>query len=122
LRDEPATTGAAPPRTAAAAASLAASATPPAAPAAAPAATGLTGWAVQIAATTTESDAQRMLAEARSAVGRRLGNARPVTERVDRNTGPLYRARFAGFSDRSAADAACQALRRSDYACMTVRL
>jgi D-alanyl-D-alanine carboxypeptidase len=120
VREEPATTGAAPPRTAAAAVSLAASATPAAA--AAPAAPALTGWAVQIAATTTESDAQRMLAEARSAVGRRLGNARPVTERVERNTGPLYRARFAGFSDRSAADAACQALRRNDYACMAVRL
>jgi hypothetical protein len=77
---------------------------------------------VQIAATATEADAQRMLREARETVGRRLGNARPVTERVQRGGATLFRARFAGFGDRGAAEAACQALKRNDYACMTIRL
>jgi D-alanyl-D-alanine carboxypeptidase (penicillin-binding protein 5/6) len=77
---------------------------------------------VQIAATNTESDAQRMLREAREALGRRLATATPVTERVQRGNATLYRARFAGFTDRSQAEAACQALKRNDYDCMAIRL
>lgn len=104
-------------------ASTAAPAPPaPAAPPREVAAEPAGGWVVQIAATATEADAQRMLREARETVGRRLGNARPVTERVQRGGATLFRARFAGFGDRGAAEAACQALKRNDYACMTIRL
>ncbi len=87
-----------------------------------PPAVAQSGWVVQIAATNTESDAQRMLREAREALGRRLATATPVTERVQRGNATLYRARFAGFTDRSQAEAACQALKRNDYDCMAIRL
>lgn len=94
----------------------------PQTPAAPPPAANLSGWVVQIAATNSESDAQRMLREAREAAGRRLASATPVTERVQRGNATLYRARFAGFADRSQAEAACQALKRNDYDCMAIRL
>lgn len=82
----------------------------------------LTGWVVQIAATNTEQDAQRMLTQARESVGRPLAGARLVTERVQRGNATLFRARFAGFADRGAAEAACAALKRGDYDCMAIRL
>jgi D-alanyl-D-alanine carboxypeptidase len=77
---------------------------------------------VQIAATNSEQDAQRMLTQARESVGRPLAGARLVTERVQRGNATLFRARFAGFADRGAAEAACAALKRGEYDCMAIRL
>jgi D-alanyl-D-alanine carboxypeptidase len=91
---------------------------PPAANRSAP----VTGWVVQIGATASESMAQQMLKEAQDSAGRRLGRVRPVTERVQRGSSTLYRARFAGFDDRSQAEAACAVLKRNDYDCMAIRL
>jgi D-alanyl-D-alanine carboxypeptidase len=77
-------------------------------------------WSIQIGAFPTEAAAQETLREAREASGRQLGSADPYTEKVERSGMTLVRARFAGF-DRASADAACRALRSSDYDCMPVR-
>lgn len=82
----------------------------------------LSGWVVQIAATNSETEAQRILKEARDSVGRTLRAAKPVTERVAKGSQTLYRARFAGFSDKNSAEKACAALKRSDYSCLTLKL
>ena len=55
-------------------------------------------------------------------VYKRQAQATPVTETVNRGGTTLVRARFAGFSDRRAADAACAALVRQDFDCMAIRL
>ncbi|MBL8569951.1 MAG: serine hydrolase [Phreatobacter sp.] len=77
-------------------------------------------WSIQIGAFPTEEAAQATLREAREASGRQLGAADPYTEKVERSGMTLVRARFAGF-DRASADAACRALRTSDYDCIPVR-
>lgn len=82
----------------------------------------LTGWVVQIAAANSETEAQRILRAARESAGPRLSHAQPLTERVQKGASTLYRARFAGFADKSAADAACAVLKRNDYDCMAIRL
>jgi D-alanyl-D-alanine carboxypeptidase len=117
-REEPITTAS----TAQRAVNAAAAATTPPPVAAARAEPTPTGWVVQIAATNSETEAQRMLREARDTLGRRFAATRPVTEAVQRGSATLYRARLAGFGDRSAAEAACQVLRRNDYECMPIRL
>ena len=77
-------------------------------------------WSIQLGAFPTESAAQETLQEAREATGRQLGSADPYTEKVEARGMTLVRARFAGF-DRSAADAACRALKSKDFDCIPVR-
>lgn len=104
-------------------ATTASTARPAAAPVAPPAPQPvLSGWVIQIAAASNELEARRMLNEARGAAGRPLAQAQPVTEAVSRGGSTLVRARFAGFSDRRSADAACAALIRQDFDCMAIRL
>ena len=104
-------------------ATTASTARPAAAPAAPPVPQpALSGWVIQIAAASNEMEARRMLSEARGAAGRPLAQAQPVTEAVNRGGSTLVRARFAGFSDRRSADAACAALIRQDFDCMAIRL
>jgi len=115
----------------------AAQAAPPAAPAAkaepaappapaAPPTRGLqvrapahTGWIIQIGAFGSESEAKEHLDAAQSKVSS-LGHADPFTEPVTKGDKTYYRARFAGL-DKSEAEATCKKLRRSDFACMTVK-
>lgn len=80
------------------------------------------GWVVQIGATNSESEALRLLSEARGSAGRTLYHTKPVTEKIAKGQSTLYRARFAGFSDKSSAERACAALKRSDYSCLTLKL
>lgn len=80
------------------------------------------GWVVQIAAASSERDALHLLQEARETVGRTLSRAKPVTEAVAKGNTTLYRARFAGFADKTSADKACAALKRNDYSCVTLKL
>nr|WP_245195771.1 D-alanyl-D-alanine carboxypeptidase [Aureimonas populi] len=77
-------------------------------------------WVVQIAATPLEETALDILSEARKRVGGALDAAEPYTETVDAGSQTLYRARFSGFESRSDANAACEALKRSSYACYAV--
>lgn len=88
--------------------------------AARPAATGHSGWMVQVGALQSEQQAKQRLEEARSQAQRLLNKADPFTETVGKGSKKLYRARFAGL-DRSEAEAVCRTLRRSDISCITLR-
>jgi D-alanyl-D-alanine carboxypeptidase len=78
------------------------------------------GWVIQIGAFDAEVEARQHLSAAQSQAHSTLAAAEPFTERVQKGDRALYRARFAGF-DRSAAEAACRELKRSDFECMAVR-
>jgi D-alanyl-D-alanine carboxypeptidase len=78
------------------------------------------GWVIQIGAFDAEAEARQHLSAAQSQAHSTLAAAEPFTERVQKGDKALYRARFAGF-DRSAAEAACRELKRSEFECMAVR-
>lgn len=78
------------------------------------------GWVIQIGAFGAEDEARQHLNEARLKLHATLGTADPFTEAVQKGDTTLYRARFAGF-DKTAAEAACRQLKRSDIACMALR-
>ncbi|RIY01551.1 D-alanyl-D-alanine carboxypeptidase [Aureimonas flava] len=80
----------------------------------------VTGWVVQIAATPAEATAYDMLSEAKQRAGSALAGARPFTQAVASGSQTLYRARFAGFADKAAANAACDALKSKAYACYAI--
>jgi len=75
---------------------------------------------IQIGAYESEEEAKQHLSDAQSKLRAMLAAADPFTERVRKGSKELYRARFAGF-DRATAEAACRQLRRSEFACVTVR-
>ncbi len=76
------------------------------------------GWVVQIAATDNRDQALKMLSDAQGKVGGALARATPVAERVGGQS--LYRARFAGFASKEAANGACAALKKRSYNCFAV--
>jgi D-alanyl-D-alanine carboxypeptidase len=78
------------------------------------------GWIIQIGAFDSESEARQHLSDAKQKVHAPLASAEPFTERVQKNDGALYRARFAGFN-KDTAEAACKQLKHSDFVCMTVK-
>ncbi len=81
----------------------------------------VTPWVIQLAAEGDERQARAVLDEARSRSGRLLAKAAPFTEKVNRGGSTLYRARFSGFAEADTAQAACQALKRSGFACFATR-
>jgi D-alanyl-D-alanine carboxypeptidase len=78
------------------------------------------GWLIQIGAFDDEDQAKQHLSAAQIKVHASLAAKDPFTERVQKGDKALYRARFAGF-DKSTAEAACRALKRSDFECMTLK-
>jgi D-alanyl-D-alanine carboxypeptidase len=78
------------------------------------------GWLIQIGAFDDEAEARQHLTAAQSKVHVALAAKDPFTERVQKGDKALYRARFAGF-DKSTAEAACRALKRSDFECMALK-
>jgi len=78
------------------------------------------GWLIQIGAFDDEAEAKQHLTAAQSKVHLALAAKDPFTERVQKGDKALYRARFAGF-DKSTAEAACRALKRSDFDCMALK-
>jgi D-alanyl-D-alanine carboxypeptidase len=78
------------------------------------------GWIIQIGAYGGEDEARQHLNEAQQKLHAMLAAADPFTERVQKGDTTFYRARFAGF-DKSAAEAACRQLKRSDFACMALK-
>jgi D-alanyl-D-alanine carboxypeptidase len=78
------------------------------------------GWLIQIGAFDDEADAKQHLTAAQSKVQVALAAKDAFTERVLKGDKALYRARFAGF-DKSTAEAACRALKRSDFECMALK-
>jgi D-alanyl-D-alanine carboxypeptidase len=81
----------------------------------------VTPWVIQLAAEGDERQARAILDDARSRSGRVLAKAAPFTEKVSRGGSTLYRARFSGFAEADSAQAACQALKRSGFACFATR-
>ena len=79
------------------------------------------GWAIQVGAYEDETEARQRLAAVKSKAAAVLKKADSYTERAVKGDKTWYRARFAGF-DRDAATAACKALKRSDIACMPLKI
>jgi len=86
-----------------------------------PAGGSVSGWKIQLAAVPTEASALEILNNARSKAPDVLAKASPYTETVVKEEVTLYRARFAGFSDRDEARAACAHLTKKDFACLALR-
>ena len=59
--------------------------------------------------------------DAKAKAGGVLRKADAYTERTQKGAKTYYRARFAGF-DRDEAEAACKQLKRSDLACMALKI
>jgi len=76
------------------------------------------GVMIQIGAPDNLAKANALLANARERNRSTLGSAKPVTEKVRKGDATLYRARFAGLDEASAA-AACRSLKRTGFACFT---
>jgi D-alanyl-D-alanine carboxypeptidase len=78
------------------------------------------GWLIQIGAFDDEDEAKQHLTAAQIKVHAPLAAKDPFTERIQKGDKALYRARFAGF-DKSTAEAACRALKRSEFECMPLK-
>ena len=95
---------------------------PPAAEAPAPARhTRRGGWAIQIGAFEDEGEAKQRLSSAQSKASSLLAKADAYTERTIKGDKTFYRARFAGF-DRDRAHAVCRQLKRSEMACLALKI
>lgn len=78
------------------------------------------GWQIQIGATDSQAAAMKLLGKAQSRAPRHLAKVKTYTETVVKNKTTLYRARFTGFSSRSAAKKACKYLKKRSFACLTI--
>lgn len=78
------------------------------------------GWIVQVGAASSEDAANALLSEA-AASHTQLADLRSYVETFNRNGQTFYRARFAGFADRSQASATCDRLTRDDMSCLAVQ-
>ena len=78
------------------------------------------GWKIQIGATENAAKATALLDRARLRDRTQLAAAKPMTERVRKGDGTLYRAQFAGL-DSASAESACRSLKRSGFSCFATR-
>ncbi|RDE09795.1 serine hydrolase [Pelagibacterium lacus] len=78
------------------------------------------GWIVQVGAANSEQDAQQMLATAAQEHAQ-LADLRSYVEPFQRDGVTYYRARFAGFADRTQARSTCDALSQSAINCLPVQ-
>ncbi|WP_036790568.1 D-alanyl-D-alanine carboxypeptidase [Pleomorphomonas koreensis] len=79
------------------------------------------GWYIQIGAVGSKAAAMDLLDKAKSAAPQ-LAAADPFAEPVSKGGSTVVRARFGGFENEKAANKACAALKKSDFACFTIRL
>lgn len=79
------------------------------------------GFAVQVGAYSSESEARRQLQTAQMRAGALLDGRSPLTQRIE-NSGKLYyRARFSGFDSHDAASA-CSQLKRQQIDCLVAKM
>lgn len=78
------------------------------------------GWIIQIGTYKGEREAKTKLDKARTKARQPLVQAASYTEKVTKGSADLYRARFAGLSEKNAKEA-CRLLQRNDFECMTIR-
>jgi D-alanyl-D-alanine carboxypeptidase len=75
---------------------------------------------IQIGATDDQDKANQLLVRARSQLQGFPATAKAFTEKVQRGSETLYRARFAGLEEDTA-QSACKALKRSGFSCFTTK-
>ena len=81
----------------------------------------MSGWKIQLAAAPTQASALTILQKARAAASAEVfANTAPYTEPVEKGAETLYRARFAGFSGKEEAQAACAFLVKQKFACYAI--
>ncbi len=78
------------------------------------------GWMIQIGATDDVAKASQLLARAKAQGPGSLSTAKPFTEKIQKGSETLYRARFAGL-EAETAEAACRSLKRSGFACFATK-
>lgn len=78
------------------------------------------GWQIQIGATSSRESAVDLLQKARSKAPDILSQVPYHTETIEKGDDVLYRARFAGFSSKKAAWAACGTLKKQKFACIAL--
>lgn len=78
------------------------------------------GWQIQIGATSSRESAVDLLQRARSKAPGILSQVSYHTETIEKGNDVLYRARFAGFSSKKAAWAACGTLKKQKFACIAL--
>jgi len=80
------------------------------------------GWAIQIASLPSEREALSYLAKAKQRAGAVVGDRKPFVEVFKKGATTYHRARFAGFSGKGDAWAACKAIKKYNYDCLAVAL
>lgn len=92
----------------------------PAAPAT-PAASGGSGFFVQVSAVRSESEAQSSLRSAQGKYGDAVSGVRTTVRRADVNGVTYYRAQFGPFASREAAAGACSRIQSGGGSCIVQR-
>ncbi len=80
------------------------------------------GWAVQVAAAPSESEARILLEKMTQRAPDLLGSADPFTEVYSKGGITYYRVRFGGFTSKDAAWNTCHALKRKKIDCYAAQL
>jgi D-alanyl-D-alanine carboxypeptidase len=78
------------------------------------------GWVIQIGAAESKGGALSLLKQAQSKFPKTLGSKQLYTETVSKGNSVLHRARFVGFSGKSAARNACKILKQKRIACLAI--
>ncbi|VTZ49689.1 Serine-type D-Ala-D-Ala carboxypeptidase [Methylocella tundrae] len=79
-----------------------------------------TGWMIQIGATDDIAKANALLVKAKADGRKTLSSAQPFTEKVQKGSETLYRARFAGL-EADSAELACKTLKRTGFSCFATK-
>ena len=79
------------------------------------------GWAIQVAAAQSESDARKQLAATTRQAPAILADAAGYTMAFDKDGVTYFRVRFGGFSSKADAWNACNALKKKKIACYAVQ-
>jgi D-alanyl-D-alanine carboxypeptidase len=77
-------------------------------------------WIVQVGAAGSEQDAAALLIDAATAVSS-LAVFQPFIERLQQDGQYVYRARFAGFGDRTDATTICSQLKQANKSCLAMQ-
>ncbi|MFM9847232.1 MAG: D-alanyl-D-alanine carboxypeptidase [Hyphomicrobiaceae bacterium] len=83
--------------------------------------TGFVGFAVQVGAYSSESEARRQLQTAQARAASVLEGRSPLTQRIENSGKHYYRARFSGFNSHEAASA-CSQLKRQQIDCLVAKM
>ncbi|MER9327545.1 SPOR domain-containing protein [Mesorhizobium sp. M0488] len=79
------------------------------------------GWAIQIASSPKQSEAQAFLDKTTKQAPKVLADASGFTVAFDKDGVTYYRARFGGFGSKTAAWKACTALKKKNIECYAVQ-